>query len=93
MLGKLRRVVSNIVWGMKMPDWAVYVRDTARTSVQADNFSANFSDVRKNLPIANLDLYDPENPLRAYFDSYKEGNGIFKWYHYFDIYHWISRGI
>src|SRR6266404_305206 len=27
------------------------------------------------------------NPLRAYFDSYVEGRGIWKWLHYFDIYH------
>lgn len=28
-----------------------------------------------------------ENPLRAYFDSVTEGPGIWKWLHYFDIYH------
>lgn len=27
------------------------------------------------------------NPLRAYFDSVKEGPGIWKWLHYFEIYH------
>lgn len=27
------------------------------------------------------------NPLKAYFDSHKTGRGIWKWYHYFDIYH------
>jgi 23S rRNA U2552 (ribose-2'-O)-methylase RlmE/FtsJ len=30
---------------------------------------------------------DPSNPLREYFDSHKEGRGIWKWNHYFDIYH------
>jgi hypothetical protein len=29
---------------------------------------------------------DLSNPLRAYFDSHKEGRGIWKWLHYFDIY-------
>ncbi|HKN74615.1 MAG TPA: class I SAM-dependent methyltransferase [Candidatus Acidoferrum sp.] len=28
-----------------------------------------------------------QNPLRAYFDSHREGPGIWKWNHYFDIYH------
>jgi hypothetical protein len=28
-----------------------------------------------------------ENPLTAYFDAHKEGPGIWKWRHYFDIYH------
>jgi hypothetical protein len=27
------------------------------------------------------------NPLRAYFDSVTEGKGVWKWLHYFDIYH------
>lgn len=27
------------------------------------------------------------NPLRTYFDSITEGRGIWKWLHYFDIYH------
>ena len=27
------------------------------------------------------------NPLREYYDAYQEGPGIWKWEHYFDIYH------
>jgi hypothetical protein len=27
------------------------------------------------------------NPLRAYFDAHTTGHGIWKWLHYFDIYH------
>lgn len=27
------------------------------------------------------------NPLRAYYESHKEGKGLWKWDHYFDIYH------
>ena len=30
---------------------------------------------------------DLSNPLRAYFASHKDGPGIWKWDHYFDIYH------
>src|SRR5262245_3116872 len=29
----------------------------------------------------------PENPLQSYFDAHTEGRGIWKWTHYFDIYH------
>src|SRR5437868_5558043 len=32
------------------------------------------------------DNVDPANPLQSYFDAYKEGPGIWKWMHYFDIY-------
>ena len=28
-----------------------------------------------------------ENPLRAFFDGRTQGRGIFKWEHYFDVYH------
>jgi hypothetical protein len=31
-------------------------------------------------------LSHPSNPLRAFFDARKEGPGIWKWKHYFDIY-------
>ena len=30
---------------------------------------------------------DSSNPLREYFDSHKTGRGIWKWTHYFEIYH------
>jgi Methyltransferase domain len=33
------------------------------------------------------DVYSSNNPLRQYFDETVEGPGIFKWNHYFDIYH------
>lgn len=29
----------------------------------------------------------PPNPLRQYFDEHTTGRGIFKWMHYFDLYH------
>jgi len=30
---------------------------------------------------------EPTNPLRQYFDSHQTGRGIWKWLHYFEIYH------
>src|SRR4051794_18336311 len=29
----------------------------------------------------------PPSPLREYFDAIDEGAGVWKWLHYFDIYH------
>src|SRR5580704_8369217 len=29
----------------------------------------------------------PPNPLLQYFDSHQSGKGIWKWRHYFEIYH------
>src|SRR5579863_4803659 len=28
----------------------------------------------------------PSNPLRSFFENHKEGRGIWKWRHYFDVY-------
>jgi hypothetical protein len=30
---------------------------------------------------------DANNPLRAYFEAHRQGHGIIKWDHYFEIYH------
>jgi len=30
---------------------------------------------------------DSTNPLQAYFEAHQQGRGIWKWLHYFDIYH------
>ncbi len=44
------------------------------------------SAVDNTLPTLS-DSTAPPNPLRAYFNSHKEGKGIWKWVHYFDVYH------
>jgi len=36
---------------------------------------------------AENESFGPDNPLKLYFDSVTEGRGIWKWRHYFDIYH------
>ena len=38
-------------------------------------------------PAGQESLCDHTNPLRDYFDSVTKGRGIWKWLHYFDIYH------
>lgn len=36
---------------------------------------------------AQVDYPESSNPLRLFFESRSEGNGIWKWEHYFDAYH------
>jgi len=45
--------------------------------------------LQENGPVngMGLDHRDAINPLRAYFESVTSGRGIWKWGHYFDIYH------
>lgn len=42
---------------------------------------------RPTTPIPDCGLTHQENPLRNYFDNHTSGPGIWKWLHYFDIYH------
>ena len=37
--------------------------------------------------VASQGENDASNPLRAYFDAVTEGPGVWKWRHYFDVYH------
>ena len=38
-------------------------------------------------PVGGRTLGDDDNPLRAFFNARTEGRGIWKWDHYFDVYH------
>lgn len=53
---------------------------TVRGFVYAQRWVCAASDSRDEPPAAS-------NPLRSYFDAHEEGRGIWKWLHYFDIYH------
>lgn len=46
------------------------------------------SDTSLPLRHAELPAFTPSpNPLEAYFDAHVEGRGIWKWRHYFEVYH------
>lgn len=45
------------------------------------------ADRQPNPEKADEHSIDSANPLREYFDSHKTGRGIWKWNHYFEIYH------
>ena len=50
----------------------------------ANQYSKSYKD---SLPENTLLKKVGENPLWDYFQNHKEGHGIWKWEHYFDIYH------
>jgi hypothetical protein len=45
------------------------------------------ADLRPPAPPASIAISDPTSPLEHYFDSADDGPGIYKWRHYFPIYH------
>lgn len=55
----------------------------------------NYSQQRRLLSADKMPIFSADrteapsslNPLKSYFDSHRDGKGIWKWSHYFDIYH------
>src|ERR1035437_1768329 len=54
------------------------------SSCDARNFAKSLSNSVKGDSNSELSA---ENPLWSYFQNHKEGRGIWKWEHYFDVYH------
>ena len=64
-------------------------------------FASHLRDYKRGLKAAGLLSAEPTvefsstpNPLQEYFDSVREGPGVWKWRHYFEIYHrYLARFI
>lgn len=57
---------------------------TIPTISEAYQYSQSYKDV---VPENTFETKEQENPLWNYFQNHKEGHGIWKWEHYFDVYH------
>ncbi|HLW53824.1 MAG TPA: class I SAM-dependent methyltransferase [Candidatus Angelobacter sp.] len=83
MINALRRLLNRfeIYRILRAGQW------TARGAHRADVWK----DVLEEAPVAGLPttaaIIPSPNPLRTYFDGITRGKGIWKWTHYFDIYH------
>jgi len=60
------------------------ILNTVPSICKAKNFAQGYNEKERD--------YEPsvsysENPIRNYFENHKAGRGIWKWEHYFDIYH------
>jgi hypothetical protein len=62
---------------------------TVPSTCEAFEFSCTYHDSLPEIADSNsvLSNSNPSNPLWEYFQKHKEGPGIWKWEHYFDIYH------
>ncbi len=60
------------------------VVNTVPSGCSAYNFSRAYADA---VPNPDDPVSSWMNPLWEYFQNHKEGHGIWKWEHYFDIYH------
>ena len=57
---------------------------TVPSGCSAYSFSRAYTDA---IPKAEESVSSSVNPLWEYFKNHKDGHGIWKWEHYFDIYH------
>jgi 23S rRNA U2552 (ribose-2'-O)-methylase RlmE/FtsJ len=80
-LRKLYQLLKTIVMN---PDVFARVIKTFPTVCSAVSFSSTFPD---NIPKPEDSVNLPINPLWDYFENHKEGHGIWKFEHYFEIYH------
>lgn len=77
--------VCQLVKTMTMyPRLFTRVAATVPSGCSAYNFSHTYEDTA---PKAAVPVPPPGNPLWEYFQNHVEGRGIWKWEHYFDIYH------
>ena len=60
------------------------VVNTVPSGCSAHSFSRTYTDTIQK---ADASVSSSANPLWEYFQNHKEGHGIWKWEHYFDIYH------
>ncbi len=60
---------------------------TIRESLRGAAFARSWQDSYAAGPEQRHPTLVPQSPLETYFDSVVEGPGIWKWRHYFDIYH------
>jgi len=61
--------------------------ESVRAYVYAEGWRCSTGD-QTNTPAPRAEVpLDSRNPLREYFDAHETGRGIWKWTHYFEIYH------
>jgi len=90
-LKKVERIAETIGCVLRQPRRSGYHLFRLPETISAADFCDRWGkDSRMSVsppPLARDRASDPINPLQSYADACKEGPGIWKWNHYFDIYH------
>jgi hypothetical protein len=58
-----------------------------RIALQGLEYAEKWATRQDPQPSYHADMSTEPNPLKIYFDEHQSGRGIWKWDHYFDIYH------
>jgi hypothetical protein len=88
-VGRLKRKLSlsKLLKKPRTYDVLKTVPSILRGSVHASDWKDVIFEQRASTGVQGTPSGGLSNPLSAYFDSRTEGRGIWKWQHYFDIYH------
>lgn len=85
----MRKYLSGLyrLWKALRTDPYVFAKvlNTVPYICKAYGFSRVYKDTIQEA--GGADVFSSTNPLWDYFQNHKEGPGIWKWAHYFDIYH------
>src|SRR4030081_2778881 len=76
MLNRIRPRLNSIRYGLR----AAYL--AAPSTIRGYRSNRNWHVLNKPQEVS-----DQTNPLRDFFNRHRQGRGIWKWDHYFDIYH------
>jgi len=82
--GKFKTVMQAISMAFRRPRRSIRAMAGMPERLRASDYADRWPVVSAGAGDSQGDL---TNPLRAYFDGNTEGPGIWKWLHYFDIYH------
>jgi len=88
---KLRKLLRSVASSSKMivRSPRSYLRELENVSelVGGSKFARNWDQTPRSPDGGAASKKLPPNPLREYFDKIETGPGIWKWQHYFEIYH------
>lgn len=84
---RLRRITETAGCLLREPGRSAYYVFRLPEALAASRFCDKWNPETLPPPALGPGRDDQPNPLRTYFDSVTEGPGIWKWTHYFDIYH------
>lgn len=85
---QLKAIIRVIKIFIKHPRLSLSILKQLPTIIQGFKFAQEYQPSTNDSKLPPLpDLLLNSNPLRSYFDDHKKGRCIWKWLHYFDIYH------
>lgn len=80
--GMLRQLKQSVITMLETPRASAHDLSQMPARIRGSEMASAWSGTNAG-PAAE----EPANPLHQYFDSVSEGPGIWKWLHYFEIYH------